>query len=82
MKLHKETSHDIYGNLSRGYWLVKESDGSRHYISGTVSESRLESVCKRVLTESDYQYWIDYCHGIDVNGSPAWANTDQTDRFI
>ena len=26
--------------------------------------------------------WVDYYYGPDVNGTPAWANVDQTDRLI
>ena len=26
--------------------------------------------------------WVDYCYGLDVNGAPAWANVDQSDRLI
>lgn len=67
--------------LRRGYYLVK--NGERHFVSETVSESALNRVCNRVLSESKgWDYWIDYSHGPDVFGNPAWANIDQTDRFI
>lgn len=78
----KTESRDVYGNPSRGYWLVRDSDQSRHFIGPNVSEPTLQRVCNRVLTDDDYGYWIDYCYGPDVNGAPAWSNLDHTDRFF
>lgn len=70
-------------NLTRrGYWLVRKSDQQRFYISENVSEWKLNQVCNRVLSDTDFDYWVDYCLGPDVFGNPAWINLDQTDRFI
>ncbi len=67
----------------RGYWLVRESDNSRFYVSLTVNEPSLDRVCNRVLSDkSGYGYWIDYCLGLDVKGAIAWMNLDYTDSFI
>ena len=66
----------------RGYWLVRESDGERFYICENVSENYLNRVAKTVLTDNNFQYWIDYCHGLDVHGRPAWNNLDCTEQFI
>lgn len=63
-----------------GYYLVHSS--GRYFISETVSESALEKVCNKVLTDNDYQYWIDYSFGLDINRAVAWGNMDYTDRFI
>lgn len=65
----------------RGYYLVKGHD--RHFISTTVSESALNRVADRVLSDAKgWGYWIDYSHGVSTTGNPAWENVDQTDRFI
>ncbi len=64
-----------------GYYLVKGD--ARHFISATVSEPALNRVADRVLSDAKgWDYWIDYSHGVDVHGKPAWANLDQADRFI
>lgn len=64
-----------------GYYLVK--DDSRHFIDENVNPSALERVANRVLNDRvGYEYWVDYFHGKDVHGEPAWSNVDHTDRFI
>lgn len=66
-----------------GYWLVREIDGQRFYISKQASESALQKICDKALSETKgWGYWIDYCLGHDVHGAVAWVNVDQTDRFI
>lgn len=65
----------------RGYYL-KIGD-SAHYISDTVDIHALERVADQVLNDkTGYGYWIDYSHGLDVNGRIAWNNLDFTDRFF
>lgn len=67
--------------LRPGYYLVKGD--ARHFVSPDVNPSALERVCDRVLSDAKgWDYWIDYSHGPDVHGNPAWSNVDQTDRFI
>ncbi len=66
----------------RGYYLVKVSDGSRHFISPYEDIEALEQVADKVLTDTDYAYWIDYSLGVDVEGKPAWMNMDYTERFL
>lgn len=66
-----------------GYWLVRESDKARFFISEKISEIALEQTANKVLNDKHgYDYWIDYCFGLDVEGRAAWSNIDQTDRFI
>ena len=67
--------------LRPGYYLVKGD--KRYFVSVDVSESALNQVCDRVLSDAKgWDYWIDYSYGPSVNGGPAWANIDYTDRFI
>lgn len=63
-----------------GYYLVHST--GRYFISEHVSESALERVANKVLTDTDFDYWIDYSLGFDVDRRVAWANFDFTDRFI
>lgn len=66
-----------------GYWLVRQSDSKRFFISTLVDVPALEKVADRVLSdEHGYGYWIDFCYGLDVNRNVAWMNLDLTDRFI
>jgi hypothetical protein len=55
----------------RGYYLVRESDGCRFFISPCEDIEALEQVADKVLTDTDYAYWIDYSLGVDVEGKPA-----------
>lgn len=64
-----------------GYYLVKGDE--RHFISAEASETALNRVADRVLSDTKgWDYWVDYSLGVDVHGKPAWSNLDQTDRFI
>ena len=72
----------IESQSKRGYWLVKTSDKSRHYISEAVDIDALERVAARVLTDTDYGYTIGYCLGFDVKGAVVWSNTDHTNKFL
>lgn len=82
-KIEKEKEkQQIKNNTLPGFYLVRESDRQRFFVSSTVDCAALEKVCDKVLSDSDYQYWIDYCFGLDVNRCIAWANIDQTDRFL
>jgi hypothetical protein len=63
-----------------GYYLVHSS--GRHFISDKVSEYALNNVCNKVLTDTDYDYWVDYSLGRDVDGKVCWGNMDYTDKFI
>ena len=66
-----------------GYWLVRDFDGQRFFISEKVDKQALEKICDKVLTDkTGSDYWIDYCYGLDVQGIPAWSNIDQIDQFI
>lgn len=72
----------IESQSKRGYWLVKTSDKSKHYISETVDIDALERVANKVLTFKDHDYTIDYCLGLDVKGAVAWSNNDHTNKFF
>ncbi len=63
-----------------GYYLVHHT--GRYFISEDRNEYALNKLCNKVLSDTDYQYWIDYSLGRDVNGAIAWINLDQTDLFI
>lgn len=65
----------------RGYYL-KIGD-SAHYISDKVDAYALVKVADKVLNDkTGYNYWIDYSHGVDVEGRIAWSNLDFTERFF
>jgi hypothetical protein len=67
--------------LRRGYYLVKGD--ARHFIAEEIDEPALNRVADRVLSDAKgWSYWIDYSHGADVHGNPAWSNLDHTDRFL
>jgi hypothetical protein len=66
----------------KGYYLVKTSSGERFFISTKVDVEALEKVADKVLTDTDYDYWIDYSNGFDVQGKVAWSNFDMTDKFF
>lgn len=64
-----------------GYYVVKGDH--RYFVSTNVNEPALNRVCEKVCSDTKgWNYWVDYCHGPDVHGNPAWANVDMTDRFI
>lgn len=76
-----DISQDEPAGTRRGYYL-KIGDNA-HYISDTVDAYALEKVADRVLNDkTGYAYWIDYSHGLDVEGRIAWSSLDFTDRFI
>lgn len=80
--IHKQRNAEIEAQgLRRGFYLVKGD--ARHFISETVDEGALNRVAGRVLSDrTGWGYWVDYSHGPDVHGAPAWSNIDQTDCFI
>ncbi len=66
----------------RGYYLVRESDGLRFFISPYEDIEALDKVAEAVLSAGNFAYWIDYSLGVDLQGKPAWMNLDLTDRFL
>jgi hypothetical protein len=72
----------IESQSKRGYWLVKTSDKSKHFVSETADIDALERVADKVLTDTDYEYTMAYCLGLDVKGAVAWSNNDHTHRFF
>lgn len=69
--------------MQQGFYLVRQSDKARFFISPTVSEPALHRVCDKVLSDRHgWDYWIDKCLGLDINGNIAWINLDCTDSFI
>jgi hypothetical protein len=68
--------------MKRGYYLVTP-DGERRFISKGVAIAALGRACEKYLTaETGWQYWIDFCFGLDVHDCPAWLNLDCTDQFF
>lgn len=66
-----------------GYYLVRESDKKRFFISTYIDSYAFESLAEDVLSdETGYEYWIDYSYGKDVKGNPAWDNLDHQDKFF
>lgn len=66
---------------TKGYWLVTQR--GRFFIGAEAKERALEKVCNSELREEEgWEYWVDYCHGADIQGRPAWANLDLTDHFF
>ena len=78
----EQQSFEKSNGLAYGYYLVRESDGARFFISKVVDKQALDTVCSAVLTDEDFQYWIDRSSGADIDGKPAWCNLDFTDRFV
>ena len=76
-------STEVIPGQRRRYYLVRDSDRQRFFISRQVDQQALEQVCKRHLSDqTGWNYWIDLSLGLDVRGNVAWVNLDQTDRFI
>jgi len=66
----------------RGYWLVRDSDKARFFVSENVNEYALNRVADKVLSDRiGWGYWIDYCLGLDVHGRIAWTNLDLSEHF-
>ena len=85
IKMHRaETKQkEIATGYRKGYWLVRESDNQRFYIGLYTDECDLNVVARKVLSDkTGYQYWIDYCFGLDVYGKIAWNNIDCSFRFL
>ena len=81
-KAKEQQAFEQSNGLAYGYYLIRESDGSRFFISKVVDKQALDAVCSAVLTDEDFQYWIDRSSGADVYGNPSWCNLDFTDRFV
>lgn len=68
--------------MKTGYYLVTP-DGERRYVSARVNPAALDRMCDRYLTEATgWRYWVDYCHGLAIDGRPAWSNLDHADSFM
>lgn len=83
-RVHKaREQREIEQGHRQGYWLVRESDKERFYISERICSYSLEKVADKVLNDkTGWNYWIDYCMGLDVTGRVAWRNMDCSDSFI
>ena len=78
------TGPKINQEVIRGYYLVLPS-GDRHWLGETTHEAAraIEKACDKHLSAKDgWQYWIDYCHGYDVEGKLHWVNVDQSDIIL
>ena len=76
-KAKEQQVFEQYNGLAYGYYLVRESDKARFFISKVVDKEALDQVCSAVLTDNDYLYWIDRSTGVDVNGNPALYSAAQ-----
>lgn len=72
---------EIMVKVKIGYYLVRVSDGKYFYISKETNVDALDKVAKKVLTDNNYKYWIDYCCGVDFNDNPCWLNVNCESRF-
>ena len=81
-KAKEQQVYEQSSGLAYGYYLVRESDNARFFISKVVDRKALDAVCSAVLTEEDFEYWIDRSSGADIDGNPLWCNLDFTDRFV
>ena len=81
-KAKEQQVYEQSNGLAYGYYLVRESDNARFFISKVVDRQALDDVCSAVLTEENYEYWIDRSSGADIDGNPLWCNLDFTDRFV
>ena len=62
-----------------GYYMVTKN--GRYYIGKYSSGSDLSRCADKVLTEVEYEYWVDYYHGLDIDGYHHWINIDLSDLF-
>lgn len=75
------TLNNVY--MRPGYYLVRNSDKERFFISEKINPYALEKVCNKLLSDSTgYGYWIDYLRGLDVKGCLHWCNHDHKDYFL
>ena len=88
-KMNARAMHDMdaaqcnVGAL-RGYYLVVESTGNRHWLGSTFWDAvrNLNKACDKHLTDDKYQYLVDHSLGLDVHGLPAWSNVDHSDSLL
>lgn len=87
IKFGKETvrvsnSIALTNDVIAGYYLVLP-DNSHIWFSKTVDVDAFEKVCDKNLNETNgYEYYVEFCHGIDVHDRLAWSNLDHTNKFI
>ena len=62
-----------------GYYMVTKS--WRYFIDKYPSSSALHICADKVLSDSEFNYWIDYYHGLDTKGYHQWRNIDLSDLF-
>ena len=82
-KIAKENRElEIKECRKKGYWLVRSSDHVRFFISEQVDCLALERVADKYLADNNYQYSIEYCMGLDIQGRIVWANNTFDNLFI
>jgi len=65
-----------------GYYMVRQSDRARFFISKKPCARSLERAAAKHLSEKvGWDYWIDHSLGLDVEGRIAWHNVDCEDAF-
>lgn len=74
---------DKENGFTLGYYLVRQSDGKRFFISKVVDVVALEEVASANLNKATgYEYWVDRSIGKDIQGNAAWMNQDFSERFF
>lgn len=72
----------------RGYYFVcKDKQGveCRYWMGETFEEAfvEFEIMGDKYLGEhNNYEYWIDFCLGYDIDRRLTWSNLDHSDRFL
>ena len=76
-------TQDQLDGTAYGFYLVRDSDQKRFFISKVVDVLALEEIAQKALNSSvGYDYWIDKSLGKDREGKPAWVNVDHSERFF
>lgn len=71
-----------------GFYLVckdKSGDECRYWMGETMAEAfqKFENMCEKYLGQhNNFNYWVAYCSGYDIDRRMAWANRDYKEDFI
>lgn len=81
--LKSDQKEDYEKGTAPGYYLVRESDGKRFFISKVVDIYAMNEICQHVLSdETGWTYSVARSFGKDSNGDPMWSSIDHTTRFV
>lgn len=68
----------------RGYYLVLPN-ADRHWLGENkyTAAKALGKACDKYLSDAiGWDYWIDFCYGLDVHKCLAWENMDCSDVLL